>query len=121
MLFRDSVKMQGIAVQDSRELEGLIRAALGEAVSMLNATSDSPADAKVTMSAPQFRKLALLLRKTAQLAERELDRFDRPVGGIQFWVPLPRFEAERAKLAQLREKYDQAVLYQGHPGGYRNQ
>ena len=103
-------------MQGSTELEGLIRAALDEAVSMLNATSDSPEDAKVTMTAPQFRKLALLLRKTAQLAERELDRFDRPIDGIRFWVPLPRFEAERAKLAQLREQYDQAVFHQGRHG-----
>ncbi|ODP36738.1 hypothetical protein BFL28_19750 [Sphingomonas turrisvirgatae] len=78
---------------------------------MLAATESAADGAKVTMSVSQFRKLALLLRASAQIAEQELDRFDRPIGGIQFWVPLTHLEAERAKVEQLRQRFEQNRFY----------
>lgn len=98
-------------MQGAADWGGAVSRALIEAASMLAATKDAAEGEKVTMTVPQFRKLARLLEATAHLAEREQDRFDAPIDGVRFWVPLPLHQAERAKLEQRLANYERARFY----------
>ena len=100
-------------MQRLSELDTVIRAALGEAAKMLAASAGAADEAKVEMAVPQFRKLAELLATTARAAGDGRDRFDAPIDGIRFWVPLPQFEEARAAMTRLREERDRAVLRSG--------
>lgn len=94
------------------ELDVVISAARDEAARMLKASVDAAEGTKVEMAVAQFRKLAELLATTAHAAGERTDRFDAPIDGIRFWVPLAQLEAERAALAQMREERDRAAMEQ---------
>lgn len=90
----------------------VIIAARDEAAKMLQASADAADGAKVEMEVSQFRRLAALLATTADAVGDGADRFDAPIDGIHFWVPLAQLEAERATLAQVREERDRAAMQQ---------
>lgn len=71
-----------------------IEQARAEAKRMRAVAARGAPDAAVKMSVEQFAKLADLIDMVVDVAE---DRFDAPIDGIRFWIPLPVFEAERAR------------------------
>lgn len=95
------------------DLDTVIQAAIGEAAKMRDASANAADTTKVEMTVPQFRKLAALLEFTARAARDGADRFDAPIDGIRFWVPLPQVEAERAEMAALRAEHDRVRLHRG--------
>ncbi|MEH3099774.1 hypothetical protein [Sphingomonas adhaesiva] len=78
----------------------ILQAARDEAKRIIAATATAKPDTHVTIPAAQFHKLGQLLDYVATRAQGEADRFDAPIDGIRFWVPLHYLELERARTAE---------------------
>lgn len=78
----------------------VVSAAREEAQRMIDSVAAAGEDRTVTMRVDQFRRLAHLLGGVAAAADRD-GRFDAPIDGVRFWVPLQHLAAERARFAQM--------------------
>ncbi len=67
---------------------------------MIASVETAGEDRTVTMRVDQFRRLAHLLGGVAAAADRD-GRFDAPIDGVRFWVPLQHLATERARFAQM--------------------
>ena len=78
----------------------VVNAAREEAQRMIASVETAGEDRTVTMRVDQFRRLAHLLGGVAAAADRD-GRFDAPIDGVRFWVPLQHLATERARFAQM--------------------
>ncbi|NJR79039.1 hypothetical protein [Sphingomonas corticis] len=78
----------------------VVSAARQEAQRMIASVETAGEDRTVTMRVDQFRRLAHLLGGVAAAADRD-GRFDAPIDGVRFWVPLQHLATERARFAQM--------------------
>ncbi len=88
----------------------ILRAARDEARRIIDATAAMAPDGRVAMPAAQFQKLGQLLDYVVSHAQGEADRFDAPIDGIRFWVPLHYLELERARIAKEQPSYYQQAF-----------
>ena len=80
--------------------DDMVAAAREEARRMIETVAAAEPEAKVTMKVAQFRKLAHLVEALAGAADND-GRFDAPIDGVRFWVPLPYLATERARYARM--------------------
>ncbi len=93
----------------------ILQAARDEAKRIMAATAGMDPDVRVAMPAAQFHKLGQLLDYAAARAQGAADRFDAPIDGVRFWVPLHYLEMERARAAQqqpdaMQQAFDRLML-----------
>lgn len=88
----------------------ILQAARDEARRIITATATMDPEMRVAMPAAQFQKLGQLLDYVATRAQDEADRFDAPIDGIRFWVPLHYLEMERARVAEAQPSYYQQAF-----------
>ena len=90
----------------------VIATARVEADRMLSGTAHLSPDTDVNMPLAAFRTIGHLLAKLADLAgtQAEAERFDAPVNGMRFWIPLPVHEAAQAELTALRQQQQGASM-----------
>lgn len=74
---------------------------------MIDSVAAAGDDGAVTMRVDQFRRLAHLLGGVAAAADRA-GRFDAPIDGVRFYVPLQHLATERARFAQMLASRPQA-------------
>jgi hypothetical protein len=78
----------------------IIAAARSEAARMSASIADAAVDARVSMSAGQFAKLATLLDNLCDVA---LDQTSGGIGDPRYWVPLEEF-------ARLKRKHHERLV-----------
>lgn len=88
----------------------ILQAARDEARRIIDATATMDPEVRVAMPAAQFQKLGQLLDYVTTRAQGEADRFDAPIDGIRFWVPLHYLELERARIAEAQPSYYQQAF-----------
>ncbi|MEH3045549.1 hypothetical protein [Sphingomonas adhaesiva] len=88
----------------------ILQAARDEAQRIIKATATMDPEVRVAMPAAQFQKLGQLLDYVATRAQGDADRFDAPIDGIRFWVPLHYLEMERARVAETQPSYYQQAF-----------
>lgn len=88
----------------------ILQAARDEAQRIIKATATMDPEVRVAMPAGQFRKLAQLLDYVTTRAQGDAERFDAPIDGIRFWVPLHYLEMERARIAEAQPSYYQQAF-----------